>query len=58
MVELTGLEKSYGENSVFNGLDLRIDKETELPLLELMSRKSTLVRILAGVEPFQKANEI
>ena len=55
VVELNGLEKSYGENSVFNGLDLRIDKETELPLLELMERgKSTLVRILAGVEPFQK----
>ena len=27
VVELNGLEKSYGENSVFNGLDLRIDRE-------------------------------
>ena len=55
VIELNGMEKSYGENSVFNGLDLRIDKGDRIAVVGVNGAgKSTLVRILAGVEPFQK----
>ena len=31
VIELTGLKKAYGDNVVFDGLDLRIDKGTASP---------------------------
>lgn len=54
VVELEGLEKSYGDLRVFDGLDLRIEKGDRIAVVGVNGAgKSTLVRILAGVEPFQ-----
>ena len=54
VVELEGLEKSYDDLRVFDGLDLRIEKGDRIAVVGVNGAgKSTLVRILAGVEPFQ-----
>ena len=53
VIELTSLKKAYGDNVVFDGLDLRIDKGDRIAVVGVNGAgKSTLVRILAGVEPF------
>ena len=57
VVELEGLSKSYADNLVFDGLDLRIEKGDRIAVVGVNGAgKSTLARILAGVEPFQKGN--
>jgi len=54
VIEVENLKKAYGDNQVFNGLDLRIDKGDRIAIVGVNGAgKSTLVRILAGVEPFQ-----
>ena len=54
VVELTGMAKAYGDNVVFDGLDLRIDKGDKIAVVGVNGAgKSTLARVLAGVEPFQ-----
>jgi len=55
VIEVQNLKKAYGDNQVFNGLDLRIDKGDRIAIVGVNGAgKSTLVRILAGVEPFQE----
>ncbi len=55
VVELEEMSKAYGENRVFEGLDLRIEKGDRIAVVGVNGAgKSTLARILAGVEPFQK----
>ncbi len=55
VIEVENLKKAYGDNQVFNGLDLRIDKGDRIAIVGVNGAgKSTLVRILAGVEPFQE----
>jgi ATP-binding cassette subfamily F protein 3 len=54
VVELQGMKKAYGDNVVFDGLDLRIDKGDRIAVVGVNGAgKSTLARVLAGVEPFQ-----
>lgn len=54
VVELEGMSKAYGDNQVFDGLDLRIEKGDRIAVVGVNGAgKSTLARILAGVEPFQ-----
>ncbi|MGF1452880.1 MAG: ABC-F family ATP-binding cassette domain-containing protein [Opitutales bacterium] len=54
VVELTNLHKAYGEQVIFNGLDLRIDRGERIAVVGVNGAgKSTLARILAGTEPFQ-----
>ncbi len=55
VIEVENLKKAYGDNQIFNGLDLRIDKGDRIAIVGVNGAgKSTLVRILAGVEPFQE----
>ena len=54
VVELQGMTKAYGDNVVFEGLDLRIEKGDRIAVVGVNGAgKSTLARVLAGVEPFQ-----
>ena len=54
VVELEGMTKAYGDNVVFDELDLRIEKGDRIAVVGVNGAgKSTLARVLAGVEPFQ-----
>ena len=54
VINITGLEKSYGDNVIFDGLDLRIDKGDRIAVVGVNGAgKSTLARIMAGTEPYQ-----
>lgn len=51
VIELSDVHKSYGDISVFRGLDLRIDKGDRIAVVGVNGAgKSTLARIMAGVE--------
>ena len=54
VINITGLHKSYGDNVIFKGLDLRIDKGDRIAVVGVNGAgKSTLARIMAGIEPYQ-----
>ena len=55
VINVTDLHKSYGDNVVFDGLNLRIDKGDRIAVVGVNGAgKSTLARIMAGTEPYQK----
>ncbi|MEC8650170.1 MAG: ABC-F family ATP-binding cassette domain-containing protein [Verrucomicrobiota bacterium] len=55
VINVTDLHKSYGDNIVFDGLNLRIDKGDRIAVVGVNGAgKSTLARIMAGTEPYQK----
>lgn len=54
VITIKNLHKAYGENVIFNGLDLRIDKGDRIAVVGVNGAgKSTLARIMAGQEPYQ-----
>ncbi len=54
VITITDLHKSYGDNVIFNGLNLRIDKGDRIAVVGVNGAgKSTLARIMAGQEPYQ-----
>lgn len=54
IMELDKMTKSYGSIMVFGGISLSIDRGDRIALLGVNgSGKSTMARIIAGVEPFQ-----
>lgn len=54
VITITDLHKAYGENVIFNGLNLRIDKGDRIAVVGVNGAgKSTLARIMAGIEPYQ-----
>ena len=54
VITISGLHKAYGDNIIFDGLDLRIDKGDRIAVVGVNGAgKSTLARIMAGTEPFQ-----
>ena len=54
VMTLEGVHKRYGDQEVFSGLDLTLARGERVALLGLNGTgKSTLARILAGIEPFQ-----
>lgn len=58
VLTIKGLHKAYGDNVIFNGMDLRIDKGDRIAIVGVNGAgKSTLARILADQEPYQ-AGEI
>ena len=55
VVTIKNLHKAYGNNVVFDGLDLRIDKGDRIAVVGVNGAgKSTLARIMAGEEPYQE----
>jgi len=54
VITIKNLHKAYGDNVIFDGLDLRIDKGDRIAVVGVNGAgKSTLARIMAGGEPFQ-----
>ncbi|NCG08249.1 MAG: ATP-binding cassette domain-containing protein [Verrucomicrobia bacterium] len=54
VITITNLHKAYGDNVIFNGLDLRIDKGDRIAVVGVNGAgKSTLARIMADCEPYQ-----
>lgn len=54
VITIRDLHKSYGDNVIFDGLDLRIDKGDRIAVVGVNGAgKSTLARIMAGIEPYQ-----
>lgn len=54
VIKISDLHKAYGDNVIFDGLDLRIDKGDRIAVVGVNGAgKSTLARIIAGTEPFQ-----
>jgi ATP-binding cassette subfamily F protein 3 len=55
VIELRGVEKSYGSIEVFRNLDFDIDRGDRIAFVGVNGAgKSTLARIIAGVEPFER----
>ena len=54
VITIKDLHKAYGENVIFKGLDIRIDKGDRIAVVGVNGAgKSTLARIMAGSEPYQ-----
>ena len=54
VIQIIDLHKAYGDNVIFDGLDLRIDKGDRIAVVGVNGAgKSTLARIMAGTEPYQ-----
>jgi len=54
VITISDLHKAYGDNVIFNGLNLRIDKGDRIAVVGVNGAgKSTLARIMAGIEPYQ-----
>ena len=54
VITIKDLHKAYGDNVVFNGLDLRIDNGDRIAVVGVNGAgKSTLARIMAEQEPYQ-----
>ncbi|MFL2848061.1 MAG: ABC-F family ATP-binding cassette domain-containing protein [Coraliomargaritaceae bacterium] len=54
VITINNLHKAYGDNVIFDGLDLRIDNGDRIAVVGVNGAgKSTLARIMARQEPFQ-----
>ncbi|MGB0744874.1 MAG: ABC-F family ATP-binding cassette domain-containing protein [Opitutales bacterium] len=54
VITIKELHKAYGDNIIFDGLDLRIDHGDRIAVVGVNGAgKSTLARIMAGTEPYQ-----
>jgi ATP-binding cassette subfamily F protein 3 len=59
VMELKELHKSYGENKVFAGLNYTIERGDRIAVVGVNGAgKSTIVRIAAGVEPFNSGERL
>ena len=54
VITISDLHKAYGDNVIFDGLNLRIDNGDRIAVVGVNGAgKSTLARIMAGIEPYQ-----
>jgi len=52
LMTLEGVAKSYGDNRVFSGLDMTVERGDRIAFMGVNGAgKSTLARIIAGIEP-------
>ena len=57
VITINNLHKAYGDNVIFDGLDLRIDNGDRIAVVGVNGAgKSTLARIMANQEPFQSGS--
>ena len=55
MIKIKKLKKTYGENTILNGLDLKIEKGKKTTIIgQSGCGKSTLLRLILGLEGFDK----
>ena len=54
VITISDLHKAYGDNVIFDGLNLRIDNGDRIAVVGVNGAgKSTLARSMAGIEPYQ-----
>jgi ATP-binding cassette subfamily F protein 3 len=57
LVELKGISKSFGSNLIINDASAEIDRGDKIALIGANGKgKSTLLRIIAGTEPFEQGD--
>ena len=57
VITINNLHKAYGDNIIFDGLDLRIDNGDRIAVVGVNGAgKSTLARIMADQEPYQSGS--
>lgn len=57
VITINNLHKAYGDNVIFDGLDLRIDNGDRIAVVGVNGAgKSTLARIMADQEPYQSGS--
>lgn len=57
VITINNLNKAYGDNVIFDGLDLRIDNGDRIAVVGVNGAgKSTLARIMADQEPYQSGS--
>ena len=57
VITINNLHKAYGDNIIFDGLDLRIDNGDRIAVVGVNGAgKSTLARIMANQEPYQSGS--
>ena len=57
VITINNLHKAYGDNIIFDGLDLRIDNGDRIAVVGVNGAgKSTLARIMADQEPYQNGS--
>ena len=58
VVQLDQVVKRYGEHTVFDGIDLEIEREDKIAVVGPNGAgKSTLIRIMSGLEPIQNGTQ-
>ena len=57
LIDINGLRKSYGENTVLKGVNLTVNRGEIIAIIGASgSGKSTLVRCIANLEPYQNGS--